>query len=209
MPRFPAAALLAVLVLAACAPHEGEAADALRAATPPAAGSAPAATGLSDPLLLPAEFGSFDATLGPLRLLHEGTPAQGEATAWVGEGRPVLACPEPLPMHSLAGLQASRNISMNAPESSEREGVLVFRDRAAAQAFMAELHAAATQCSAPLAKDDIVTTRDRHSVAAYDGLGDEAFSTGRYTEKRLDDAWTAQPGAEVTLWVRRDRVVAR
>lgn len=151
------------------------------------------------------------ASLGELppdvKLLHEGTPADGPTSAWEpsawGYGCPGHVASFP----SFRSLTASRSIQAVGPEWAASESILVFADAPAAKQFMTEIKAANEACNGPAGEPDV---RIRTAVDQFNGTWDLGLALRSWDEVSTDGGttWNPRPGAGLDLVVMRGKAVA-
>lgn len=163
---------------------------------------------------IPADHGT---ALASVQLPREDAGPTAEQGAWTPTPFR-LTCTEGgdgFELWALDKLEASRLRQRIIGEGAEHDGLLQFATQAEASAFMEEASAAYGQCwTTGIESDnqgtasDPVFERSRRAFSSVSGLGEEAFTTRAWTERKTGDGWREAPGGSVTLWARQGNQVA-
>ncbi|WP_232548658.1 hypothetical protein [Propioniciclava soli] len=173
--------------------------------TPPAdppASATPAWPDYTDNGIFPADFGD----LGGFRLLHEGTPATDEVTAWEEESPVVRFCDQA--PGALVEVEAGRHIQARGPAGMGwDESVLVFRTEQAAIDFLDQVRSYEYSDEACSRDEQTPGWRDQWALAELNDLGDDAIGLSWWTQAEVDGTWADAPGGSLSVSVRQGRAV--
>ncbi|MDO5534443.1 MAG: hypothetical protein Q4F65_07310 [Propionibacteriaceae bacterium] len=139
-------------------------------------------------------------------LPDENRPATDETSAFATTvWRP--SCPDRvLTLESTKGLSGTRIKESIGPEQATTNGLLVFDDEAAAQAFMTELGTQLRGCVTEGPDED--GWRNLQATRDVTDLADGGFSVGGWSQWNTDDGYVDAPGGGLELVVRKGAYVA-
>ena len=158
----------------------------------------------------PSSPGEISGAIGKLpdgfTLPDEDRPGDGEVTAFTTSTWRV-SCPDRvLTLASASGIKASRIKESVGPGHVIGNGLLVFRDEAAATAFVTEVTNQLAACT-PLGPDE-EGWRTVQASESLTGLGDQAVTWRQWTEWNSGGSWVEAPGAGLHYVARKGPFVA-
>lgn len=123
-----------------------------------------------------------------------------ETTVWRA------SCPDRvLTLAAASGIQASRIKESVSPEHVVGNGLLVFADETAADAFLTELDTQLADCTMQGPPEE--GWRTLQVAAALDGLGDDGLQIRQWSEWDSDGSWVEGPGAALQYLARKGRFI--
>ncbi len=149
--------------------------------------------------------GDLGTTPEGFTLPEEDRPGDEEVTAFTTSVWRAVCPDKALALEAASGLEATRIKESLGPEHSVTNGLMVFTDDAAAQAFMTELGTELKGCVPEGPDEDgwrtVQQTRDLAD------LGEEALAVGSWSQWNTGDAWVDAPGGGMEYLARQGRYV--
>ena len=174
-------------------------------ATPPPRQAAPEPTTQTAPAASSDIPGDLGTVPEGFKLPEEDRPGDGETTAFTTSVWRA-SCPDKvLTLASASGLTGTRVKESIGPEHAVTNGLLVFADEAAAQAFMTELSTALDACTPEGPAED--GWRTVQETRALTGIGEEALSTSSWSQWDDNGKWAEGPGAGLSYVARSGQYV--
>ena len=179
--------------------------SAAPSATPPKRTAAP-----HTPRPTPTADNEIPGALGTLpegfSLPEEDRPGDDEVSAFTTAVWRA-SCPDRvLTLASASGITATRVKESVGPEHVVGNGLLVFTDAAAAQAFMAELGTQLASCATE--GPDTDSWRTVQATDPLADLGEEGLQVRQWSEWDTGEGWVVAPGGSLQYLAREGRYVA-